>query len=135
MVIARTLSEREPKRMEKRALKEWGRSYHGISAVIDDVSEGWDSLADVVLKHLKLENMKSRFGRGPVKLYLFKIDGRPYGTIYSLWDGRELLEGYSRPSWKEAVRVMRSLREKLNGVLLRSVEGDRFMLVTWEGER
>ena len=124
--------ERELTKKERRALREWSRSYRGVPAVIDDASERFDELAEVVLRHLRLENMKSRLGRGPVKLYLFKLDGEPHGTIYSLWSSRERLEGYSRPSWRDAVRAMRSIVARKGGVLVKSADGSRYLGVIWD---
>lgn len=123
--------ERELREKEKRALREWSRSYRSIPAVIDEGSEKNDALADVVLRYLKFEDMKSRLGRGPVKLYLFKLDGEPHGTIYSLWNSRERLEGYSRPSWRDAVGVMRSITSRFDGVLVKSSDGSRYLGVIW----
>jgi len=124
--------ERELTEKEKRPLREWSRSYKGVLAVIDDASERFDELAEVVLRRLDLESLKSRLGRGPVKLCLFKLDGEPRGTIYSLWSSRERIEGYAPPSWRDAIRVMRSIVAQKGGVLVKSADGSRYLGVIWD---
>ena len=124
--------EKKLTKKEKKALEVWSRMYPHIPGVIDGSGKTYRSvteIAEAILKNLSLDRMRKNSTDMP-RIYIYMMDGVPRGTIYRFWDdGHEEFKNYKRPKWDDAVKIMRVLAKKLNGVLIRSESGDRYLLV------